>query len=89
MSPSRKSDKRQIFNMKFIKDIIRFLRLLTLRGVASAQRRELCAAENRPILILAPHPDDEILGCAGLMARLVRLGNAPEVVVLSGGGGQS
>lgn len=73
--------------MKFIKDTIRFLRVLALRGVASARRRELCAAENRPVLILAPHPDDEILGCAGLIARLVRLGNAPEVVILSGGGG--
>ena len=44
--------------MKFIKDTIRFLRVLALRGVASARRRELCAAENRPVLILAPHPND-------------------------------
>lgn len=37
-------------------------------------------------LIIAPHPDDEALGCGGLIARLVSQGNAPHVAILSGGG---
>ncbi len=38
-------------------------------------------------LILAPHPDDESLGCGGLIARCVAAGRAPLVVVLTDGAG--
>ena len=37
------------------------------------------------LLVFAPHPDDEILGCAGLMQRLVREGLAVHVVVVTDG----
>lgn len=39
------------------------------------------------IVILAPHPDDEVFGCGGLIARLVAEGRTPYVVVMTGGGG--
>ncbi len=39
------------------------------------------------ILILAPHPDDETLGCGGLIARLCAANNPPHVAILTGGGG--
>ncbi len=39
------------------------------------------------ILILAPHPDDEVFGCGGLIARMCAYGRAPHVVVLTGGDG--
>lgn len=42
---------------------------------------------NNNILILAPHPDDEVFGCGGLIARLVAEDHAPQVIVLTGGGG--
>jgi LmbE family N-acetylglucosaminyl deacetylase len=38
-------------------------------------------------LILAPHPDDESLGCGGLIAELCRIGRPPMVVVLTDGTG--
>lgn len=38
-------------------------------------------------LILAPHPDDESLGCGGLIARCVAAGRAPLVAVLTDGTG--
>jgi len=38
-------------------------------------------------LILAPHPDDESLGCGGLIARCVSVGRAPLVVILTDGAG--
>lgn len=41
---------------------------------------------NGRCLILAPHPDDEVFGCGGLIARLVAEGRAPYVAVLTGGG---
>jgi LmbE family N-acetylglucosaminyl deacetylase len=39
------------------------------------------------VLILAPHPDDESLGCGGLISELCRLGRPPLVIVLTDGTG--
>ena len=39
------------------------------------------------VAIVAPHPDDESLGCGGLIARLAALGRPPLVVVVSDGTG--
>ena len=39
------------------------------------------------ILIVAPHPDDEVIGCGGLISRLVAQGNVPQIVVMTGGEG--
>jgi carbamoyl-phosphate synthase large subunit len=36
-------------------------------------------------LVLAPHPDDEILGCGGTMARLVAMGRAVHVGIVTSG----
>ncbi len=39
------------------------------------------------VLILAPHPDDESLGCGGLIAALCAAGRPPWVVILTDGSG--
>lgn len=41
----------------------------------------------RPILVLAPHPDDETLGCGGLIAEACARGQEVRVVVLTDGSG--
>jgi LmbE family N-acetylglucosaminyl deacetylase len=38
-------------------------------------------------LVVAPHYDDEVLGCGGLLARLVAAGGVVRVLFLSDGGG--
>jgi len=40
-----------------------------------------------PILVLAPHPDDESLGCGGLIAEACAPGVPPVVVILTDGRG--
>lgn len=38
-------------------------------------------------LIIAPHPDDEVIGCGGLIARLVAEGKTPHIVIMTRGEG--
>ena len=49
----------------------------------------LCAADDvigaRNLLVIAPHPDDESLGCGGLLAWAVAHGRRARVVVLTDG----
>ena len=40
----------------------------------------------RRVLVVAPHPDDETLGCGGLIWHLVRLGREVHVVFVTDGG---
>ena len=42
--------------------------------------------EAERILVMAPHPDDESLGCGGLVASLVRLGRRFHFVFVTDGG---
>lgn len=37
------------------------------------------------VLVIAPHPDDEILGCGGTMARLLAEGSQVEVAIVTKG----
>lgn len=39
----------------------------------------------QPCLVLAPHPDDESLGCGGLIAACVEAGRPPVVAILTDG----
>ncbi len=41
--------------------------------------------KNKKILIVAAHPDDEILGCGGTIARLVKEGNEAYTLILGEG----
>ncbi len=38
-------------------------------------------------IIIAPHPDDEVIGCGGLIARRVDEGRPPHIVIMTGGEG--
>ncbi len=43
----------------------------------------------RAVLVLAPHPDDEVFGCGGAIAGHVRRGEPVSVVILTHGEGQT
>ena len=40
-----------------------------------------------PVLVLAPHPDDEVFGCAGAIMRHIAAGDPVTVLILTDGGG--
>ncbi|MGC1345662.1 MAG: PIG-L family deacetylase, partial [Methyloceanibacter sp.] len=42
---------------------------------------------DRPLVILAPHPDDESLACGGLIAEARRVGSRVAVIFVSDGTG--
>jgi LmbE family N-acetylglucosaminyl deacetylase len=44
--------------------------------------------EGSPVLVLAPHPDDEVFGCGGAVVQLLRAGAEVRVVVLTDGAAQ-
>lgn len=58
------------------------LSLVGLLGVASPSPQ---TPARGPIVILAPHPDDETLGCGGLIARRLHEGRRVVVVVVTDG----
>src|SRR6202044_936562 len=45
------------------------------------------ALADRPFIVVAPHPDDESLGCGGLIADACRQGVRGKVVIVSDGAG--
>ena len=51
--------------------------------VATSGRESI--AQGGPVVILAPHPDDETLGCGGLIARRISEGRRVVVVVITDG----
>jgi LmbE family N-acetylglucosaminyl deacetylase len=71
--------------------LLRKLNRLAGRGDATAKPPPEGAAELEPlaalgrVAVFAPHPDDESLGCGGLIARLKDAGSRVHVVVMSDG----
>ena len=67
-----------------IKDLIRYIRIAILHLLY-----RFCPAFSltKKTVIIAPHPDDEVIGCAGLIQALVVRGMPPHVIILTGGEG--
>jgi LmbE family N-acetylglucosaminyl deacetylase len=66
------------------KKIYLWVMLLTV-GTAAPVRAEIALAPDDRILVLSPHPDDDILGCAGLIQEAVRRHLPVRVVFLTNG----
>ena len=67
-----------------MKKIIRILRIAILH-LFYRRRPTLPLSDNT--VIIAPHPDDEVIGCSGLILALVERGTPPHVIILTGGEG--
>src|SRR5689334_15063764 len=75
MSPSR---------MRFCPTLYLLLSIPIALSAAFAQ-----SAASRPdlIVVFAPHPDDEVIGCAGIMTQALASGTRVKVVALTSGDG--
>ena len=67
-------------------DGLLLLPLLAALAAVPAPRTLTVTADTR-LLVIAPHPDDEILGAGGLMRRVHDLGGLVHVVYLTDGDG--
>lgn len=65
-----------------MKDLIRKARVHTVYALVHNKPSLLLADTS---IVIAPHPDDEIIGCAGLIRQLLKAGKQLDVVILSGG----
>lgn len=68
----------------FIKYIIRYARIFILH-FQNSYKPQIELSDNT--VIIAPHPDDEVIGCAGLIQALAERGTPPHVIILTGGEG--
>ena len=66
-----------------IKDFIRQVRVCVLRAWSGGV--SLIELPSTAVVV-APHPDDEVFGCCGLMQRMLCRGKRVELVVMTGGG---
>lgn len=66
-----------------IKDSLRKARIASIHN--KAKRFPMFEIKGS-VLIIAPHPDDEVLGCGGLISHLIAKGINTHIIILSGGG---
>ncbi|MDD4712268.1 MAG: PIG-L family deacetylase [Bacteroidales bacterium] len=69
--------------MDTIRYIYRYLRNSILRILAILNGKELKTSDK--ILIISPHPDDEILGCGGLIIQMIQQGKEVFIVFMTKG----
>lgn len=70
---------------KRIKKVVRVVHSKHI--TAKSRKLKEIAKSNGNVLIVAPHPDDEVIGCGGLISRLVSQGNIPYIIIMTGGEG--
>lgn len=78
-----------LFNIRYalvipFRNLLRYLRVVKLH-LSYKDSLQLSLSEDS--VIIAPHPDDEVIGCAGLIRTLVERGMPPHVLIMTGGGG--
>lgn len=72
-------------NIKEIKQLGRILRIGYIHQ--KCQRIDFFVISKiHKALIIAPHPDDEVLGCSGLIQHMIENRKQVHVIILSGGG---
>lgn len=71
--------------LKYLFKIYHYIQGGLLRIVARFCSKQLDTSKFDKVLIISPHPDDEVFGCGGLMQSLVQAGKQVEVIIMSKG----
>lgn len=79
--------KRFVLRLKkVVKDSLKRFRIYALKNKSKSLGGGKLQDVIAPVIV-APHPDDEVIGCGGLIARLVAEGRTPHIVIMTGGEG--
>jgi LmbE family N-acetylglucosaminyl deacetylase len=71
--------------LAWLKSAIKLIQVAAIQFLSNRRSRELPVHVFERALIVSPHPDDEVLGCGGLIGRLVRQGKDVYVLMLTNG----
>lgn len=71
--------------LKYIYKIYHYIQVFFLRLFTRTFSKSLDPSYFRRILIISPHPDDEVFGCGGLMQSLILSKKHVELIILSKG----
>ena len=73
--------------VELLRSVVRTIRRSIVRSCGVYLGKSLQCAKGGRIVIVAPHPDDEVLGCGGLVAMRMELGARVDIVFLTAGEG--
>ena len=71
--------------LKICFKVYHYIQIWILRIIAKFFSVELDISRLNRVLVVSPHPDDEVFGCGGLMQSLVKQGKHVELIILSKG----
>lgn len=71
--------------LKFFFKIYHYIQVGLFRIVSVLCSKSLDSSKYDKVLIISPHPDDEVFGCGGLMQSLVQSGKQVDVIIMSKG----
>ena len=71
--------------MTLLKSIYKILQVRIIRFLSHIWSKDFQLQQYDKVLILSPHPDDEIIGCAGLMQQLLKQQKDVYIVMVTGG----
>ena len=72
--------------MKIIKSVYKILQIRIIYLLSFIWAKNFQFQQFEKILILSPHPDDEIIGCAGLIQKLMKQQKEVFILMITGGG---
>lgn len=65
-----------------LKNLLRLSHMVFMRAMCFGKRTIPITSQT---IIVAPHPDDEVIGCGGLISRLISNGITPHIIIMTGG----
>lgn len=68
-----------------LKETFRRLRIILIRAISVCMARQEPELAVQTVLIVAPHPDDEAIGCGGMIQRLSSEGKNVHIAIMSNG----
>ena len=71
--------------LKLCFKIYHYIQVVILRVIARFFSNDIDLSQFNKVLIISPHPDDEVFGCGALINSLIRMNKQVDLIILSKG----